>query len=207
MDDDELLSEFELVNARLRLLQRDPKEYAIASTILSPDETVTLCIDACLYEQALRVSKLFNLSLEPIFNGMTSKYVYMLNGAYTRRRVDDEMLLSLFGPSGDNGAIDQFSADPLASPSSNLMQSYPIDLLDIFYENGSNASKSAFISYSSLSICDRMWHLIMHYLARYETSPQKSSHLMKEVAEKLLSNNIMLPASLVTIYKVRFFIL
>lgn len=207
MDDEELLCEYELVNARVRLLQRDPKEYTIASTLLTPDETVALCIDACLYEQAFRISILFKLPLEPIFSGMTSKYVHLLNNTNNRRRIDDEMLLSLFNSIGENRDIEPLSMaahHSLASLSgnANLIQSFPIDLLDIFYENGSNTSKSAFISYSSLSICDRMWHLIMYYLTKHEINPQKSSHLMKQVAEKLLSNNIMLPTSLVKIYKV-----
>lgn len=200
VDDDELLCEYELVSARLRLLQRDPKEFAIASTILTPEETAILCIEACLYEQAFRISTLYKLSLEPIFDGMTSKYVQLLHHAHNRRRIDDEMLLSLFGTLSDP-ETGHHQMKQQTSEVNGMMQSFPIDLLDIFYENGSNAAKSSFISYSSLSICDRMWHLIMHNLARYETQPQKSSHLMRRVAEKLLANGIMLPTSLLKIYQ------
>lgn len=191
-----------MVNARLRLLQRNPKEYAIASTILSPEETVILCIGASLYNNAFRISTLCNLKLEPIFDGMASKYIQLLNGAFNRRRIDDDMLAALL--SNEMGGLDpfsQFANDPLGSPSQ--MQSFNIDLLDIFLENGSNTGKCSFIGYSSLSICDRMWHLILHYLERYEDNPQVSSHLMKTVAEKLLSNGITLPTSLLKVYQVR----
>lgn len=212
IDDDELWREYELVNARLRLLARNPKEYAIASTLLSPEETVTFCVDACLYDAAFRISTLFDLPLEPVFNGMASKYVQLLHGAHNHRRIDDEMVLALFegemGAGGNAAAGRSFGFDAMASPSGSQQMattSVNIDLLDIFYENGSNVAKSSFISYSTLSICDRMWHLILHYLERYETQPQCSSHRMKKVAEVLLSNGVALPASLTKAYQVGYF--
>lgn len=198
---------------------RNPKEYAIASTLLSPEETVTFCVDACLYDAAFRISTLFGLPLEPVFNGMASKYVQLLHGAHNHRRIDDEMVLALFegemGAGGGNAGrtgCGPFSSgfDALAASPSGSQQmattSVNIDLLDIFYENGSNVAKSSFISYSTLSVCDRMWHLILHYLEKYETRPQCSSHLMKKVAEVLLSNGVALPASLTKVYQVRFFL-
>ena len=176
-------------------------------------------MDACLYEAALRLSTLFRLPLEPVFGGMASKYVQLLHGAYNHRRIDDDMVLALFegaemgGGYGSASAYGSNAIDPLASPS--LLQQPPataattatinsvnVDLLDIFYENGSNVAKSSFISYSTLSVCDRMWHLVMHYLERYETAPASSSRLMRKVAEVLLSNGVMLPASLSKVYQV-----
>lgn len=183
-------------------------------------------MDACLYEAALRLSTLFRLPLEPVFGGMASKYVQLLHGAYNHRRIDDDMVLALFegaemggGGAGGQGygsasAYGSNAIDPLASPSllqlpttataatTTTINSVNIDLLDIFYENGSNVAKSSFISYSTLSVCDRMWHLVMHYLERYETAPASSSRLMRKVAEVLLSNGVMLPASLSKVYQV-----
>lgn len=195
MDDEELLCEYELVSARIKLLQRNSKEYAIAATNLTPDETVVLCITACFYEQAFRISSLFNLdTFEAIFSGMASKYVQLMHKARNHRRIDDELLLSMV-------------EGEMVSPEKGLFKSQmndvncSLDLFDIFYENGSNTEKGAFISYSSLSICDRMWHLIMNYLSIYETKPKSSSNLMRQVAEKLLSSGIMIPTSLLKIYQ------
>ncbi len=179
-------------------------------------------MDACLYEAALRLSTLFRLPLEPVFGGMASKYVQLLHGAYNHRRIDDDMVLALFegaemgggGGAGGQGygsasAYGSNAVDPLTSPSlqqpptsATTINSVNVDLLDIFYENGSNVAKSSFISYSTLSVCDRMWHLVMHYLERYETAPASSSRLMRKVAEVLLSNGVMLPASLSKVYQV-----
>ncbi|OTF76913.1 nuclear pore complex protein Nup160-like protein [Euroglyphus maynei] len=203
VDVDELLREYVLIDARLKLLERNPKEYAIASSLLSPDETVILCTNASLYEQSFKISELFSLPLEPIFDGMASKYVQLLHGNYNRRRIDDETMLALLAQS----SIDIDS--DVVSPKLKLPideDNFTIELFDVFYENTASNTECDFICYSSLSICDRMCYLIMYYLYRYERQPRISSNYFKTVAEKLLSNGVMIPISMMKIYQVSYFI-
>lgn len=199
VDVDELLREHELINARLKLLERNAKEYAIAATPLCPDEIVILLVSASLYEQAFKISELFNLNLEPIFEGMTSKFVQLLHGSYNRRRIDSEM----FALIGESNLEDQ-SLHPFDSSKQKLVDddNFTVELLDVFYENTSSKADWDFICYSSLSICDRMWYMIMYYLRIYQRYPTVSTKYFKTVTEKLLSNGIMIPISLIKIYKV-----
>ncbi|XP_046908573.2 LOW QUALITY PROTEIN: nuclear pore complex protein Nup160 [Dermatophagoides farinae] len=198
VDVDELLREYVLIGARLKLLEQNPKEYAIASSPLSPDETVILCTNASFYEQSFKISELFSLPFEPIFNGMGSKYIQLLHGTYNRRRIDDETMLALLAQSSID--IDPDMVEPkLKLPIDE--DNFTVELLDVFYENTASNTECDFICYSSLSICDRMWHLIMYYLYRYERQPRVSSNYFKTVAEKLLSNGVMIPVSLMKIYQ------
>ncbi|XP_027200676.2 nuclear pore complex protein Nup160 [Dermatophagoides pteronyssinus] len=200
VDDEELLREYLLIDARLKLLERNSKEYAIASSPLSPDETVILCTDASLYEQSFKISELFSLPLEPIFDGMASKYVQLLNGLYNRRRIDDETMLGLLAQS----SVVDMDPEMMISPKLKLPideNNFSVDLFDIFYENTASNIECDYICYSSLSICDRMWYLIMYYLYRYQRQPHISTDYFKTVAEKLLSNGIMIPVSLMKIYQ------
>lgn len=190
-----------MIDARLKLLERNSKEYAIASSPLSPDETVILCTDASLYEQSFKISELFSLPLEPIFDGMASKYVQLLNGLYNRRRIDDETMLGLLAQS----SVVDMDPEMMISPKLKLPideNNFSVDLFDIFYENTASNIECDYICYSSLSICDRMWYLIMYYLYRYQRQPHISTDYFKTVAEKLLSNGIMIPVSLMKIYQV-----
>lgn len=69
--------EFELVCARLKLvhLQGDSAVPVAAGANLSPPELASLLITANLYEDAIHVSKLFELPLHPVFEGLTSRCV------------------------------------------------------------------------------------------------------------------------------------
>lgn len=200
VDVDELLREHELINARIKLLERNAKEYAIAATPLCPDEIVILLVSASLYEQAFKISELFDLRLEPIFDGMTSKFVQLLHGSYNRKRIDSEM----FALIGESNLEDQ-SLHQFDSSKQKLLvddDNFTVELLDVFYENTSSKTDWDFICYSSLSICDRMWYMIMYYLRIYQRHPTISTKYFKTVTEKLLSNGIMIPISLIKIYKV-----
>ncbi|KAF7495733.1 Nuclear pore complex protein [Sarcoptes scabiei] len=198
---DELIREYELIKARLRLLERNSKEFAIAATPLSAEETIILCISASLYEQSFKIAELFDLSFEPIFDGMTSKFIQLLNTVFTRRRIDDETMINILTENSllDGDAL--FSEEPDKNKLGNEETNSTVELFDIFYKNTATKSDCSFVCYSSSSICDRMWHLILYYLRCYEKNPKVSTRYCKTVAVKILSNGIMLPISLIKIYQ------
>ncbi len=76
--------EFELVGARLKLARRSSSSL-VAGPGLSPSETMSLLVAANLYEDAVRVSKLFDLDASLILEGLTSKCVRLSRAGATER--------------------------------------------------------------------------------------------------------------------------
>jgi len=159
LDSDDIKREYELVKARLRLLQKDEKNYAIANTLLDATETVTLLISANLYDLAFNLSSLLKLNYEPIFEGIVSKYIYLVQ-------------------SGNSYEI--------------------VDVYDCFVDN--DTASLGFINSADLTPVEKMWHLISAYIDKYEISGQ--TLLKRCVAEKLLSNGIIIPTCLKLKYQV-----
>ena len=180
VDADELLSEYELISSRYDLLKLDFKEYSVAASILTPEETMTLCVSASLYRNAFRIAECFKLSVEAIFDGMSSKYVHILDGTCDV-------------PSGKNENISSV-VDYMRDRNNNSLQ--------LICEQFNDEIANGFTNHSSkLQPSNQMWALIMYYLKREEKYPKKSSKLMKIVSEKLLSNGIALPGDLLSVYK------
>ncbi|CAG2171144.1 unnamed protein product, partial [Oppiella nova] len=88
LDSDDIKREYELVRARYRLLQKDEKTYAIANTPLDATETVTLLISASLFDLAFDLCSLLKLKFEPIFEGIVSKYIYLVQSGNSYEIVD-----------------------------------------------------------------------------------------------------------------------
>ena len=78
LDSHDIKREYELVKARLRLLQKDEKTFAIANTFLDSTETLTLLISASLFDLAFNLCSLLKMKFEPIFEGIVSKYIYLV---------------------------------------------------------------------------------------------------------------------------------
>ncbi|XP_053207149.1 nuclear pore complex protein Nup160-like [Panonychus citri] len=74
---EDIEKEYELTNARYKLLEKSVKLNSIASTPLSAEETVTILISNLLFDLAFQLSTRFNLPYEPILEGLVSKYVYL----------------------------------------------------------------------------------------------------------------------------------
>ncbi|CAG2120407.1 unnamed protein product, partial [Medioppia subpectinata] len=88
MDSNDMKREYELVKARLRLLQKDEKTFAIANTPLDATETITLLISASLFDLAFNLCSLLKLKYEPIFEGIVSKYIYLVQSGNSYEIVD-----------------------------------------------------------------------------------------------------------------------
>jgi len=75
---EDIKTEYELTRTRLRLLIKDAKLNSIANGPLSPEEIVTLLISNSLYDLAFKISSMNDLSFKPIFEGLVSKYVRLI---------------------------------------------------------------------------------------------------------------------------------
>lgn len=78
LDSEDVKREYELVRARLKLLEKDPKGNEIANSCLKPHEVIALLINSSLYDIAFNLSTLFKLSYEPIFEGLIAKYTELM---------------------------------------------------------------------------------------------------------------------------------
>lgn len=88
LDINDIKREYELVKARLRLLQKDEKAYEIANSLLGPTETVTVLISASLFDLAFNLCSLLKINYEPIFEGIVSKYIYLVQSGNSYEIVD-----------------------------------------------------------------------------------------------------------------------
>ncbi|XP_054162696.1 nuclear pore complex protein Nup160-like [Oppia nitens] len=88
LDSVNIKCEYELIKSRLRLLQKDEKTYAIANTSLTASQTVRLLIEGSLYDIAFNLCQLLKLNYEPIFEGIVSKYIYLVQSGNTIEVVD-----------------------------------------------------------------------------------------------------------------------
>lgn len=79
VDIDEIKKEYELVNARLKLLKKDPKLYNIANTPLTAPETVIHLVAASLFDVAFHICKMLKMSYQDVFYGIVSKYIHLVN--------------------------------------------------------------------------------------------------------------------------------
>lgn len=81
--------EFELVCARLKLVSKNAKDPITASLPtgpgLSAQETVSLLVNAHLYEDAIHISKIFDLDKTPIVEGLASRCVTLARAKATER--------------------------------------------------------------------------------------------------------------------------
>ena len=69
----ELEREYLLVNARLRLLQKDPDPAHMTGPTPSAAETVDLLTNAGLYDCAVNICRMFDMPLTAIFESLASR--------------------------------------------------------------------------------------------------------------------------------------
>ena len=73
----DIVKEYELTNARYKLLEKSSQLNSIASTPLSAEETITLLISNLQFDLAFQLSTHFDLPYEPVLEGLVGKYVYL----------------------------------------------------------------------------------------------------------------------------------
>lgn len=72
---EDLQLKYEMTLARLRLLEKDPTANAIALSPLKPEEIIGQLVASSMFSSALRLAVLFRKPMEPIFDGLTAKYI------------------------------------------------------------------------------------------------------------------------------------
>ncbi|XP_067136973.1 nuclear pore complex protein Nup160 [Centruroides vittatus] len=76
---EDIKHEYDLVHARLKLLQNDSSPTNIAASLLSPGETVTLLVNSGFYDAAIHICQSFNLSYVPVFDGIAEKCLELMH--------------------------------------------------------------------------------------------------------------------------------
>ena len=69
-------------------LQKDQKQYEIANSLLGPPETVAVLISASLFDLAFNLCSLLKMNYEPIFEGIVSKYIFLVQSGNSYEIVD-----------------------------------------------------------------------------------------------------------------------
>ena len=119
LDVNDVRKEYEAARARLKLLLKSPKLNEIASCLLSPSEVLALLVSNGLFDCAFQLSTVAGLQLQPIFEGLVSRYVRFvqlplfdmrnedsLNEFYDCFTDNDSVIQSFLGTS-DSSAIDK----------------------------------------------------------------------------------------------------
>lgn len=161
---DDIIQEYELINTRYKLLEKSSDLNAIASCPLTPDIAVTLLIGNLMFDSAFRLSILLKLPLEPIFEGLVSKYIYLTELPLSKSNLE-----------------------------ANLME-----INECFIEN--DTASLSYIANAEMTVIEKMLSLILEYIKKYEAPNQSKLH--RCVAEKLLSEGILLPSPLKLSYQV-----
>ena len=66
--------EYMLVHARLQLLQKQPDpSHMRGPTSATADETIGLLVNAGMYDSAVSICRMFNMSLNPVFDGLAAR--------------------------------------------------------------------------------------------------------------------------------------
>lgn len=65
--------EYMLVHARLQLLKKHPDPTHMSGPTPSADETVGLLVNSGLFDSAINICRLFDMSLNVVFEGLASR--------------------------------------------------------------------------------------------------------------------------------------
>lgn len=70
---------YELTRARQKLLEHDQAANSIALSPLKPEEIINQLVSSSMYSTALDIALLFKCQIDPILEGLTSRYIYAMN--------------------------------------------------------------------------------------------------------------------------------
>ncbi|XP_064599845.1 nuclear pore complex protein Nup160-like [Liolophura sinensis] len=82
--------EYLLVNARLRLIQKDPDPSHVTGPTSGPVEMVGLLVNNGLYDQAVVVSKTFELPLAPVMEGLAMRCLQLAQNSNYHMQGDND---------------------------------------------------------------------------------------------------------------------
>ncbi|XP_070567013.1 nuclear pore complex protein Nup160-like [Ptychodera flava] len=177
----DLQKEYMLVSARLKLIQVDPDAALITGPFLSAPETVSLLVQAGLFDTAISICSKFKLPYTAVFESLTSRcikddkyqmFIFLSNFQNSLRiRLEVFIILKLSSSGNDSDAWTWLSAN-----------------------DTSHLRTTTEIRASELS-----WRLLESYLRRLDSDGKSGYH--KVIASKLLSLGVPLPAWLIHSHK------
>lgn len=88
---DDIRREYQLIHARLLLSGKDSSPTNITTTPLSASDTVTLLVNAGLFDVAVTLCKAFKLSLTPVFEGIAYRCVIMVHYTKSQHAAEDDL--------------------------------------------------------------------------------------------------------------------
>lgn len=176
----DLVVRYELTQARLKLLEKDQTANAIALSPLEPEETVCQLVSSSMFPRAIDLALLLKVPMEPVLEGLTAKYIFIMNLSSLDIAVYQDLereLNEIF--TNSYSTIDTYnyvanSTSPLADKLWRLIDHYLC-----LYDGISHLYSSDDDSYNKL---------------------KGASVLMRAVATKLLSAGYNVPASLRRMY-------
>lgn len=83
--------EYELSNCRLKLLERDPRLNDLATSYLGPSEVINILLTNSMYETVIRLCRLLNMSIIPVFDSIISKYIRLVQLPSLDQDADESM--------------------------------------------------------------------------------------------------------------------
>ena len=83
--------EYELSNCRLKLLERDARLNDLATSHLRPSEVVTLLLSNAMFETVLKMCRILNMSVIPVFESLVSKYIRLVQLPSMDQDADESM--------------------------------------------------------------------------------------------------------------------
>lgn len=173
---------YELTRARLKLLEKDQAANAIALSPLKEEETIAQLVASSMYSEAVDLALFFKVPMEPILEGLTAKYIFImrLSSVDIAMHRDLERALSdIFTNSYSNIDTYNYIANSTSTSVEKLWR-----LIDYYLTTYDGVSHR----YSTDS---------------FSTTFANTTVLMRVVATKILSAGYDIPASLRRMYMTR----
>lgn len=173
---------YELTRARLQLLEKDQRSNAIALSPLTVEETIALLVSSSMFSSAIDLAILFKAPMEPIFEGLTKKYLVFRIASMDPNSSQDPDRCGL-GDIFSQSYSDIETYNYIANSTSPLVEKL-WRLIDHYL-----------VKYDGIS------HRYSTYA--FNGTFEKQTVLMKVVSTKILMSGYDIPASLKSMYMTR----
>lgn len=178
----EIEQKYELTRARLKLLEKDQTGNAIALSPLTPDEIVGQLVASGMFSIAMDLSLLFGTAMEPILEGLASKYVLIMRLSTVDISVHQDI---------ERGLTDNFTSSYSTIDTYNYVANSTSPLADRLWR----LIHHYLVTYDGVSHTYRTPGFVESFAS--------STVLMRVVATKLLAAGHSVPASLRRLYLLR----
>lgn len=182
---DDIKQIYELTNARLRLVEKDPKYNSIALSPLKVDETIIQLVESSMFGTAMDLALLFRSPMQPIISSLTTQYIFQSQLSESQLMLKTKnapSVIELFSNNYSNIETYSYIINAECSESEKLWR------LIIYYLNKH----------------DGVFHMNYNSSSSGHVEKSKSTLLLGIVARKLLESGLEIPADLKNAYKSRY---